>query len=251
MSTKPSGTEYTAQTPRPSGGRSPSNRMATVSRDASVPAQTSSRGRPPDLERRARILHAAADLFLDQGFAHTSMDRIAQAAGVSKQTVYAHFHSKEDLYRAVIAHKIAEYFPEEQVLTASAQDAELALARFGSRFLALVLSDDSIAMLRRLIESAERERKLVHLFDEEGPERILAELTAFCTSGCCAVIEGRCRPRGLAELLTSLLLGPYLLRRLLDLIPLPPAAELDRHARLCARQTMILAEHGLVAPGDR
>lgn len=235
------------QIPEAAEGEAPSPLPGNGAKQPPPCSPASSRGRPPDPERRARILHAAAELFLDHGFAHTSMDRIAQEAGVSKQTVYAHFNSKEDLYRAVIAHKIAEYFPEESVLTGSSQDAERALTQFGSRFLALVLSDDSVAMLRRLIESAEREHKLVRLFDEEGPERILAELTAFCATGCCAVIEGRCRPRGLAELLTSLLLGPYLLRRLLGLIPLPGTAELERHARLCARQTMMLAEHGLVA----
>ncbi len=204
------------------------------------------RGRPPDPERRARILEAAAALFLEKGFSRTSMDRIAQAAGVSKQTVYAHFRSKDDLYRAVIAHKIAEYFPDTRILAGDAAQAERALQRFGVQFLSLVLSDDSIAMLRRLAESARHEPRLVRLFDEEGPERILATLAAFCARCCCVVHRGRCDARALAELITSLLLGPWLLRRLLGLVPMPAPAELEAHARLVARQAMALAELGLV-----
>ena len=49
------------------------------------------------------------ELFLTEGFERTSMDSIAQAAGVSKQTVYSHFANKDDLFRSCIAAKVAEY----------------------------------------------------------------------------------------------------------------------------------------------
>lgn len=49
-----------------------------------------------------RILAAAQQLFAQKGFAATSMQEIAQQAGVSKSNVFHHFKSKEDLYVAVI-----------------------------------------------------------------------------------------------------------------------------------------------------
>ena len=53
-------------------------------------------------ERKHRaILEAAEELFLRQGFLGTSMDEIASLAGVSKQTVYARFSSKEALFVAM------------------------------------------------------------------------------------------------------------------------------------------------------
>ena len=51
--------------------------------------------------KRADIIQAAKDEFRDNGFAATSMDRIAEAARVSKRTVYNHFDSKETLFKAV------------------------------------------------------------------------------------------------------------------------------------------------------
>lgn len=41
-------------------------------------------------------------VFLDQGYVGTTMDRVAAAAGVSKPTVYSHFHDKETLFNALI-----------------------------------------------------------------------------------------------------------------------------------------------------
>ncbi len=52
------------------------------------------------LTRRA-MLHAAHQLFLDRGFAATTMPAIASAAGVSVQTVYKAFGNKTRLAKAV------------------------------------------------------------------------------------------------------------------------------------------------------
>lgn len=51
--------------------------------------------------RLARILDAAEDLFATHGFAKTTVDEIAAAAGVSKGLVYDHHPSKEALLEAV------------------------------------------------------------------------------------------------------------------------------------------------------
>jgi len=54
--------------------------------------------------RRAAILAAAAEAFAERGFAGTSMDDVAAAAGITRLIVYRHFGSKEDLYTAVLQH---------------------------------------------------------------------------------------------------------------------------------------------------
>jgi AcrR family transcriptional regulator len=51
--------------------------------------------------RHERILGAAEDLFATHGFAKTTVDEIAAAAGVSKGLVYDHYASKEALLDAV------------------------------------------------------------------------------------------------------------------------------------------------------
>jgi len=48
------------------------------------------------------ILQGAMSEFLANGYAATSMDKVAKTAGVSKATVYSHFGDKEGLFSAVI-----------------------------------------------------------------------------------------------------------------------------------------------------
>jgi TetR/AcrR family transcriptional regulator len=55
-----------------------------------------------DQHGSARILAAAQQLFARKGFAATSIQEIAEAAGVSKSNVFHHYKSKEELYIAVI-----------------------------------------------------------------------------------------------------------------------------------------------------
>jgi AcrR family transcriptional regulator len=52
--------------------------------------------------KRAAIVEAARHAFLESGYAQTSMDRIATAAGVGIKTVYRHFENKDDLFSAVM-----------------------------------------------------------------------------------------------------------------------------------------------------
>lgn len=54
------------------------------------------------LEKAEAILEGGMQEFLAHGYAATSMDRVAIAAGVSKATVYSHFQDKESLFTALI-----------------------------------------------------------------------------------------------------------------------------------------------------
>jgi AcrR family transcriptional regulator len=53
-------------------------------------------------QRQAVILQGAATAFATKGFAGTAMDEVAAASGITKEIVYRHFASKEELYRAVL-----------------------------------------------------------------------------------------------------------------------------------------------------
>jgi len=52
--------------------------------------------------RRETILQGAAGAFAEKGFAATSMEDVAAAAGITKLIVYRHFGSKGELYDAVL-----------------------------------------------------------------------------------------------------------------------------------------------------
>ena len=59
-------------------------------------------GRLPRPERRAQLLDAAREAFVQQGYHAAAMDGIAELAGVSKPVLYQHFPSKLELYLAVL-----------------------------------------------------------------------------------------------------------------------------------------------------
>jgi AcrR family transcriptional regulator len=54
--------------------------------------------RLPAAERRRQLLDVALEVFSRRGFHPTSMNDIAEAAGVTKPVLYQHFASKRDLY---------------------------------------------------------------------------------------------------------------------------------------------------------
>lgn len=61
-------------------------------------------GRPRDPENDAAILNAALDLLIERGATGTSIEAVAQRAGVAKLTVYRRWRSKEDLLMAALEH---------------------------------------------------------------------------------------------------------------------------------------------------
>lgn len=63
------------------------------------------RGRPRSEKARVAVLTAAAELMLEGGFQHLTVEGIAAAAGVGKQTVYRWWGSKADVVVEAIAEK--------------------------------------------------------------------------------------------------------------------------------------------------
>ena len=53
-------------------------------------------------EKFEQILKGAMQEFLARGYAGTSMEKVAAAAGVSKPTVYSYFKDKEELFQVLI-----------------------------------------------------------------------------------------------------------------------------------------------------
>jgi AcrR family transcriptional regulator len=71
--------------------------------DGSVPAPEPTAAPDP---RRRRLVEAALVTFTRYGFRKTSMEEVARAAGVSRQGLYLHFATKEQLFRATIQHAV-------------------------------------------------------------------------------------------------------------------------------------------------
>jgi AcrR family transcriptional regulator len=65
--------------------------------------------RAPGSPQREAILRAATAIFLRYGFKKTSMDDVAQAAGVSRQGLYLYFDTKDFLFREALQYLVSYY----------------------------------------------------------------------------------------------------------------------------------------------
>lgn len=111
---------------------------------------TPRRGRPRATEVGEvdeRILTVAHRLFLRDGFARTTYDRLAVEARTSKTTLYNRFPSKENLFDAVVARSLSDLTADivERISAGSRRDA---LLDVGIALADATLTPESIALMR-------------------------------------------------------------------------------------------------------
>ena len=108
---------------------------------------------------REAILHAADDLLVEKGFAGVTVEGIAKAAGVAKQTVYRWWSSKTDvLMDAFLEDAAAELEPPDTGTLESDLRAHL---RNTAHFLTI---DDAGAVYRALVGQAQHDPQLAQTF---------------------------------------------------------------------------------------
>lgn len=78
-------------------------------------------------DTRRRILAASTAEFAEHGLAGARVDRIAAAAGCSKERLYAHFGDKESLFTAVLNNSFAQLGEAASVDFASVEDFAVAI----------------------------------------------------------------------------------------------------------------------------
>jgi TetR/AcrR family transcriptional regulator, mexJK operon transcriptional repressor len=136
---------------------------------------------PRSTRKRRAIVEAATEAFLRKGYLGTSMDEIAAAAGVSKQTVYKHFADKERLFAEVVGATVDEAsdpVQEELSTLEDSGDLEADLTDLARRQLELVMRPKVMALRRLVIGEAGRFPELGRTFYERGAGRSVATLAS-------------------------------------------------------------------------
>src|SRR5450755_3559652 len=101
--------------------------------------------------RPAEIIESALSAFADKGFAAAKLDDIARDAGVAKGTLYLHFETKEDLFRAVVRTAIA---PQIDAIKASAEVFSGPFLKLAPRILlaiALAMEESRLPALVKMV----------------------------------------------------------------------------------------------------
>lgn len=129
--------------------------------------------------KRQAILREATALFLRNGFHGTSMDEVATAAGVSKQTVYKQFVDKGRLFREIVdgvtrnSDVIVTGITEAFGATTATDLAELEaiLAKVARVYLDGVLQPRVLALRRLIVAEAEQFPDLAETYYHQAPSR--------------------------------------------------------------------------------
>lgn len=183
--------------------------------------------------KRETILDAATTVFLANGYAASSMDEITSVAGVSKQTVYAYFRTKEVLFTAAVHHATGAVTDHVQQATPALPElggVARWLQDYAERQLIAVL-DPGVVRLRRLtISEAEHFPDLARSLWEQGPERAVAALAghlgALHDAGHLRIPD----PQRAARELNWLIMGEPLNQAMLLGAPTGTRDDLRRHA---------------------
>ena len=130
-------------------------------------------GRPKDMAKRHSILEAAKSLFLSKGFASTSMDAVANLAGVSKLTVYSHFTDRETVFTAAVVAKCEEQLPVMYFELPPDMPVDTVLLNIARGFHRLINSEESVNLHRLMMTTGNQDVKLSQIFFEAGPMRML------------------------------------------------------------------------------
>ena len=140
--------------------------------------------RPSSVAKRRAILAAAEAAFLAARFDTVTMDDIAQGSGVSKQTVYAHFGTKDQLFVELVTSMTR--FAGDDVLPdpvgiESAEDVVPALEALLERQLATVLEPRLLRLRRLVIGEVPRFPELARAVREHGANRAIATIAEILT----------------------------------------------------------------------
>ena len=152
-----------------------------MNQSAATEVKRSGSGRLPAEEAARledRLLDAALAVFLDQGYAQTTMDRIVRAAGASTKTVYERYRNKNEIITAAVRRMMEQGVPTlVGELDAGAEDAEprAVLVGIGEKLAAIATQPEALGMYRLAVSESARFPDLAQLY-AEGSGRVALAL---------------------------------------------------------------------------
>jgi TetR/AcrR family transcriptional repressor of mexJK operon len=188
------------------------------------------RNRPPT-EAPRRVVDAALEVFLANGYGLATVDEVVRLAHVSKTTVYKHFPSKAALFTAVVDAMVGEVVapvPEVEGLDLDLADTLLRVAEEHERF---VLSERHIRLARLVAAEAGRFPELGNSYYHHGPARGHDKLARFLAQQATVGAIELDDPFEAAEDFWGMLLHHGTLRRLYEVATPPTERDARTHAR--------------------
>ena len=139
---------------------------------------------PRVVRSRAAVLDAARTLFLRHGYAGTTMEDIAAAAGLTKRTLYNNYGDKEALFTEIVTHVLAY---AEQFVRGLHEEFDVGITKtnlreklhdLGGRLALGIVRPEVIALRRLLIGEARVFPTLGADYFDRAPGQVIDALAA-------------------------------------------------------------------------
>ncbi len=157
-------------------------------------------------ETENRIIEAATTVFVEKGRTGTSMQDIANEAGITRTLLNYYFRSKEKLFDLIFEKVFLRFIPEIAQLMTSEEPLKIKFERFIDRY-TTILVDSPLTPIFILHELAHNPEKLVETIQSKGidPELTIRQIEKEMERG--HVIKSD--PRQLLVSLLSLIIFPF------------------------------------------
>jgi len=192
--------------------------------------------------KRQAMLEAAKHAFLKHGYSGASMEAIAEAAPVSKPTLYSHFGGKQQLFAAVITSQCEGLLNTFSQVQIERHDPVTGLKTIARAFIDLLYSSDTLELYRLIIAEQLKLPSLGELIYRSGPgsfhEQLSQYLTELNATGVLRVADAETA----SQLFLGMLQGHMHFRCLMGLQP--GLSEADKEGIIDAAVSLFLKGHG-------
>jgi TetR/AcrR family transcriptional regulator, mexJK operon transcriptional repressor len=166
-----------------------------------------------DRAKSEAILDAASQVLAERGFT-ASMDEIARAAGVSKQTVYNHYGCKADLVRALVERRV-ETITAPLAQPGAEEHPQETLTNYARGLLRSLTQLRRVQVLRLAMAAASELPDVARAFYEAGPRDSRARLADYLARETRAGRIACPDPAQAAEFFGGMVLGSFQIAALL------------------------------------
>jgi TetR/AcrR family transcriptional regulator, mexJK operon transcriptional repressor len=121
--------------------------------------------------KEQEVLDVATEYFLQHGYRGASINAMARSSGISKESIYRYFSSKQQLFEAVIGRELIEYRRSLHRLDATLRSMDLraALVTVAETILAIITTDRTLALRRLIFDEATRSPEVGQHYYKIGP----------------------------------------------------------------------------------
>jgi TetR/AcrR family transcriptional regulator, mexJK operon transcriptional repressor len=187
--------------------------------------------RPRLAARRLAFLAAARAVFLEKGYANTTLDDVIARSGGSRQTLYGLFGGKQGLFEAIVAEHCDRIFAPFRAEGLLDRPPDEVLVDVGIRYLETVTAPDALGVYRLVVAEGIAMKPLAERFWEAGPGHTRALLAGYfeqqARRGTLRVPD----PEQAAQEFSGLLLGNLHLQCVLGLRDAPGRDEIEAIVR--------------------